>query len=285
MLIDPDFFDHWRTRMLVDLLNDECAPIYLMRLWAHCQLRKADRFKLPASALKAICRYQGDADEFERAMIESGWAEREGDEIIATGWAERNAKLVKAWENGGKGGRPKTQRKPKRNPTETHEEPTDNPTGTQTQVGLTHEKPIGLDKTGEDKEKENAARSCLDGETPPQHTTPRSADKKAPPVTWDAEQGFSACSFRRLNWAKAYPLVDLDHELAKAHAWYLDNPARRKRSHTRFLGNWLSNAQERAEQDAKAGAPPSSLKSHAKRSDSYNHTEDTSWLTEGSKSA
>ena len=77
--------------------------------------------------------------------------------------------------------------------------------------------------------------------------------KRAAPVQWDAERGFSACSFRRLNWAKAYPLVDLNHELAKAHAWYLDNPARRKKSHARFLGNWLANAQERAEQDEKAG--------------------------------
>ena len=133
---------------------------------------------------------------------------------------------------------------------------------------------------------ENSTSSLVsDDETPPRHDPPKSAMKRAAPVQWDAEQGFSACSFRRLNWAKAYPLVDLNHELAKAHAWYLDNPARRKRSHTRFLGNWLSNAQERAEQDAKAGAPPRSLKSHAVRSDSYNHAEDTSWLTEGSKSA
>ncbi len=41
MIIDPDFPDHWKTRMLVGALNnDETAPVYLLRLWGHCQNRR-----------------------------------------------------------------------------------------------------------------------------------------------------------------------------------------------------------------------------------------------------
>jgi hypothetical protein len=42
MIVDPDFLDHWRTRMLVDALQDECAPMYIIRVWAHCQQRRGD---------------------------------------------------------------------------------------------------------------------------------------------------------------------------------------------------------------------------------------------------
>lgn len=250
MLIDPDFLEHWRTRMLVDMLQDECAPLYIMRLWGHCQLRKNDRFELSPHALKAVCRYPGDADEFERVMAECGWVSREGDLIVAEGWAEHNAKLVSAWQNGGTGGRPK---KPKRNPRETQPKPTDNPRGTQSDAGLTHEEPIGLDRTGEEESKKNAARSGSDGETPPRPTPADRAEKRAAPVQWDARDGFAVCAFRRAQWARAFPGVDIQHELDKAHAWYTDNPNRRKTHHAKFLGNWLSRAQEHAKQDARAG--------------------------------
>ena len=26
MIVDPDFFDHWRTRMVADMLKDQPAP-------------------------------------------------------------------------------------------------------------------------------------------------------------------------------------------------------------------------------------------------------------------
>lgn len=100
---------------------------------------------------------------------------------------------------------------------------------------------------------ENAAHSLVsDGETPPRPAKPNRAENRASPVVWDGRDGFQVCAFRRSQWAKAYPLVDLNHELDKAHAWYIDNPGRRKKHHAKFLGNWLSNAQERAKQDGRA---------------------------------
>ena len=107
-----------------------------------------------------------------------------------------------------------------------------------------------------EQDKENAARSCRNGETPPRPTTTQRAENRSAPVVWKAETGFAVCSFRRAQWAKAYPLVDIQRELDKAHAWYLDNPKSRKRQHARFLGRWLSRAQDNAEQDEKAGKRP-----------------------------
>jgi hypothetical protein len=143
MIVDPDFFEHWRTRMVVNALaGDELAPVYIMRMWAHCQTRKSDRFKMPSAGLKAQCRYAGDADLFEQAMSEAGFVKREGDEILVVGWAEQNASLIAAWENGAKGGRPKKEAP--ENPQVTHGKPNGNPSLTQT-------KPIREDKSREDK--------------------------------------------------------------------------------------------------------------------------------------
>lgn len=159
MIVDPDFPDHWRTRMLVGMLgDDELAPIYLLRLWGHCQNRKSYRFTLPTIALRAICHYPGDAHALESALIESGFLRRDGSDVEVVGWQEYNAKLVANWENGGKGGRPpKDDResacpgstKPNGNPTETQPEPNTNPPGT--------------DKRREEKKEEKALSGKPDG--------------------------------------------------------------------------------------------------------------------------
>lgn len=146
MLVDPDFFDHWRTVMLIQLLDDELSPIYVMRLWAHAQTRKSDRFDMPARGLAAQCRYKGaDADMLERCMIESGFIAREGATLIVRGWAEKNAGLLASWENGSKGGRkPGTKKKPTGFQSGTQTDPTGNP-------DRSCAEPIRLDKTRLDK--------------------------------------------------------------------------------------------------------------------------------------
>ena len=155
MIVDPDFVDHWKTRMLVDLLgNDEVAPVYVIRLWAHCQQRREWRFDpLPTAALKAICRYRGDADEFEGAMLAAGFIAREGLVLTAVGWDEYNASLIANWENGKKGGRPKKQPS---NPSETHGFPTDNRQEAHGEASG-GAKPNRLDEIGEEKRREEKA--------------------------------------------------------------------------------------------------------------------------------
>ena len=125
MIVDPDFFDHWRTRMVADMLKDQLAPVYIMRLWAHCQNRKGDVFDIPAAGLKALCQFSGAAQELEDALIAAEYIARDGLTVTVTGWAEKNAALLAAWENGHKGGRPKknqntTDGQPTENQSETH---------------------------------------------------------------------------------------------------------------------------------------------------------------------
>lgn len=142
MIVDPDFMDHWRTGMVIDALQDPLAPIYILRLWAHCQERRSDTFIMPTRGLKAQCKCPGDAETFEAALIEAGFIKRDGDTITVLGWAEKNAALFAAWENGAKGGRPRKE--PKQNPDETHGLPMANPSLTQT-------KPIREEKSREEE--------------------------------------------------------------------------------------------------------------------------------------
>lgn len=157
MIVDPDFFDHWRTRMVADMLQDQLAPVYIMRLWAHCQNRKGDVFDIPAAGLKALCQFPGAAPDLEDALIAAEYIARDGLTVTVTGWAEKNAALLAAWENGNKGGRPKknqkqTDGKPTDNPAETHGLPMANPSLTQT-------KPIRVDKRREEEKTETQAQA------------------------------------------------------------------------------------------------------------------------------
>jgi len=188
MIVDPDFPDHWKTRLLVDALDgDESAPVYLLRLWAHCQNRRVAIFpNLPAAALRALCRYPGAAEKLESALTTAGFTRREGDSLEVCSWEEYNAGLVANWSNGKKGGRPpKARQTPGQqqqqqapaipvspgtppletthglamdNPPETHGEPTANPSITVKR----REDRRGEDKTGKkEREKEREDRSSV----------------------------------------------------------------------------------------------------------------------------
>lgn len=132
MIVEPGFFDHWKTRMLIDTLNDPAAPIYVQRIWEHCQLRRKWVFEvLPPAALKALCRYNGHANQLESALVASGFVRRDDDgTLTALKWDKYNASLVANWDNGAKGGRPpKGEKKPIDNPPITHGLPMANPWG------------------------------------------------------------------------------------------------------------------------------------------------------------
>jgi len=120
MIVEPDFLDHWKTRMLARLLKDERAPIYVLRLWAHCQQRKTDRFTgWNPDVLASVCRWDSDGSTLWEAMGKT-FIRLEGEEVVVHGWADTNAALISAWTNGRMGGRPKasksTQPKPVDNP-------------------------------------------------------------------------------------------------------------------------------------------------------------------------
>lgn len=129
MIVQPDFLDHWKTGLLIELLDDQCAPMYVLRLWAHCQNRKTHGFpRVNPAITKAICKAPHSAEFFENCMVEAGFIEIIDNEIVAHDWADVNASLITSWENGKKGGRPK--KKPKENPRVTRAKPAGNPNET-----------------------------------------------------------------------------------------------------------------------------------------------------------
>ena len=139
MIIEPDFLDHWKTRLLMRLLDTEAAPNYVIRLWSHCQTRKTNIFpEWSPVILSSVCRWPGDADVFWSAMLQTFCRVEDG-HLVAHQWDEVNAGLIASWSNGGKGGRPK---KPTANPQLTHGLPTGypqvNPEPNQVNPQLTH---------------------------------------------------------------------------------------------------------------------------------------------------
>ena len=131
MIIEPDFLDHWKTRLLMRLLDTEAAPNYVIRLWSHCQTRKTNKFpEWSPEILASVCRWPGDADQFWSAMMQTFCRSEDG-HLIAHEWDEVNASLIAAWSNGGKGGRPK---KPTGNP---RVNPESNPVNPQITHGVT----------------------------------------------------------------------------------------------------------------------------------------------------
>lgn len=147
MIVEPDFVGHWKTKLLCDRLGSEAAPLRLLQLWGHCQLRKCDTFAFAPLVLKAVCGWPGDAQAFWEAMTdaEAGWlvpCPNDPGKWVVRGFLEVNGKLSASWVNGGKGGRPpkptgnpavtqpKTHGKPENNPAATEKEPGNNLIGT-----------------------------------------------------------------------------------------------------------------------------------------------------------
>lgn len=233
--------DSHKVRRLSRLIQcDRFAVVgRLHRVWSWADEHTIDgRFTGDIKDIDDIAEFDG----FAQAMTEIGWLTKNGDEIVFVDFNEHNGETAKKRAQG-------AQRAARRR----GNAPVAQKSRTERYSSVTKCAPRE-EKRREEKIEENSTSSLVsDGETPPRPTTTKSAEKRAAPVTWDGRDGFQVCAFRRSVWAQSYPRVDIQHELAKAHAWYTDNPGKRKRNHGSFLGNWLNRAQENAKQDARAG--------------------------------
>lgn len=146
--------------MLVDLLGgDEMAPMYVIRILSHCNNRKKTQIEpMHNLGLKSLCRYSGDGELLESALIESGWIEKTETGYDVPRFRKHNAQLFTSWENGSKGGRPR--KKPKQNPTETQAKPSGNPT-------VTRENQRREEKSREELKEKEKKETPPDGSSPP----------------------------------------------------------------------------------------------------------------------
>lgn len=108
MIVQPDFLTHWKTKKLINRLKDQCAPLYVIRLWSLCHTSKSDVIPADHETIAAICEYEGDPEKFAKAMLDCGFIEPEhrGNHVVH-GWSEVNQRLIHNWTVGPKGGRPR----------------------------------------------------------------------------------------------------------------------------------------------------------------------------------
>jgi hypothetical protein len=114
MIVDPYFFEHWKTRELIRLTGDPSAPLFILKLWAHCQQRRRWRLDIPDAALAMICGWTGEPQKLREIFLELRFIDPSSNGIlIVHEWRKFNRYLVSAWANGRKGGRKhKTDRLP-----------------------------------------------------------------------------------------------------------------------------------------------------------------------------
>ena len=96
--------------------------------------------------------------------------------------------------------------------------------------------------TEAEAETEEDEESDADGCSAPRKARAKPRDT----IGWSIEHGWSGITDRdREDWAVAYPLVNIDQDLAKAHQHLLSNPAKQaKKLWRKFLTNWFNRTQE-----------------------------------------
>jgi hypothetical protein len=116
MIVQPDFLDHWKTRRLVEITNDESAPLAVLRLWAYCQTSRRWEFPdMTPAQLAAICRWASRKPACHIALVKVRFVDRLKKGFAAHDWEVVNAQLIQKWNCGRKGGRPakpKTESEP-----------------------------------------------------------------------------------------------------------------------------------------------------------------------------
>lgn len=108
MIVQPDFAEHWKTRLLVQLTGDESAPMAVIRLWAHCQHSRRSFFPdMTRAQLSSICHWGQRTPACHVALVKAGFVEKlKPRGFAAHQWSEHNAQLIQKWHAGQKGGRP-----------------------------------------------------------------------------------------------------------------------------------------------------------------------------------
>jgi hypothetical protein len=116
MIVKPDFLDHWKTRLLIQITGDESAPLAVLRGWAYCQLSRRWKFpKMSPAQLAAVCHWGDRKPECHKALLEAGFLDNVKVGFNFHSWHIENAQLIQKWDCGKKGGRPKHKMKPTAN--------------------------------------------------------------------------------------------------------------------------------------------------------------------------
>jgi hypothetical protein len=110
MKIEPSFCDHWKTKRLHRICGAE-AVLGLLRLWGQAKIkRQYTGLVLNPTKLAAVMEYPGDEALLWATMTDPAapWLDGAEDGTWSLhGYAEHQAQIIRLWEIGRKGGRPK----------------------------------------------------------------------------------------------------------------------------------------------------------------------------------
>lgn len=110
MKLDPGFLNHWKTERLMDQLGPE-GVVAVLRLWGSAQIRRVfSGLPFTPKRLAMEVKWKGDEERLFSVLTDpdAPWLDQEpGGTFTIHGFAEYQHQVVKLWENGKKGGRPK----------------------------------------------------------------------------------------------------------------------------------------------------------------------------------
>ncbi len=110
MKLDPGFVNHWKTELLIDKLGAN-GVVAVLRLWGNAQItHRFAGLSLTPKRLAMETKWKGDENHLFSVLTDpdAPWIDADPDGTFTIhGFAEHQHQVVKLWENGKKGGRPK----------------------------------------------------------------------------------------------------------------------------------------------------------------------------------
>jgi hypothetical protein len=165
MIVQPDFPEHWKTRLLVELTGDESAPMAVLRLWAHCQHSRRSKFPdMTPAQLASLCHWGKRKPSCHVALARAGFVEKLSPKgFAAHEWDQHNAQLLQKWQAGQKGGRPSSDA------CNSSDNQTEKPTDNRPRTGTKPDRPDQTrpDQIREDQTREDQTRSDKNDPTRP----------------------------------------------------------------------------------------------------------------------
>jgi hypothetical protein len=245
------FLDHHKTVKLERRLGWPGVRS-LLRLWFYAAENRPEGILTGMSAedVEIAARWDGKDGDLIPVLIDLLWMDKEGDTYRLHNWSKRNGYVIHSKEREDKARRAAEARWGKR---------TDAQGVLQALPGASFSNAPSPSPNPSPNPNPKDLKTLAESDhdrfpLPPKHPT------KTPKVPLSLE-GYNAFCRERLPkvlqdnrdvWAKAYPAVNLDEQMAAALGWLLTHPRERKSDFPRFLNAWMNRTQNRAQ--AKAGS-------------------------------
>lgn len=244
------FLDHPKTIKLERRLGwPGIRSLIRLWLWA-AENRPAGILEgLEGEDIEIVCQWRGKPGHLIATLVEMRWLDREADGFSLHNWAKHNGYVIHSPQREEKARRAAQARWGKKNDAPSICSPmlVALPDASSSNAPSPYPFP---DPSPSPKERTTTLAEGDQNRLPQPEKNPIKTGK----VPLSHEDYCSVCRERlpqvlnsnRDVWAKAYPAVNLNQEMAAALGWLLTHPRERKSDFPRFLNGWINRAQNRA---------------------------------------